>query len=132
MSNSFNPHRGEVEFKLDGLTFTARPTFKLIAAIEQECGASILLLSGKIRAAAMHFHEAVRIAVLAARHSDTPPAGAEKDEFLETVFQLGPINLLLPISQLLGAAVSTGQKEKKGGGAAQSKPASSPGTNTKN
>lgn len=111
-----NQQRGEVEFKLPALTFTARPTFKLIDAIERECGASILLLSGKVRAAALTYSEAVRITVLAARCADKPPAGADKDEFADTIFESGLMNLLRPVAELLGSSISTGAPTKKEGG----------------
>lgn len=124
-----NEKRGEVDFDVGGIKFTARPTFALIQAIEQATGMSILLLSGKVRTAAMTFTEVVGVVVVAARHSEKPPEGAEKTDFPERVFEAGPLEWMKSVSQLLGAALSTGAPPKKDGGEAK-KPKASPGTDT--
>ena len=125
-----NEKRGEVDFAAGGIEFTARPTFALIQAIEQEVGMSILLLAGKVRAAALTFTETTKVVVIAARHAEKPPAGADKDDFPERVFQAGPLEWMKSVSQLLGAAISTGAAPKKDAGEAVKKPKPSPGTAT--
>lgn len=125
-----NEKRGEVDFAVGGIKFTARPTFSLIQAIEQETRMSILLLSAKVRAASMTFTEIVQVVVLAARNAEKPPEGADKADFADRVFDAGPLEWMKSVAELLGAAITTGAPSKKGAGEAEKKPKASPGTDT--
>lgn len=125
-----NEKRGEVEFAGGDIKFTARPTFALIQAIEQETRMSILLLSAKVRAASLTFTETVMVVALAAQNSPNPPAGADKPDFRERIFEVGPLDWMKPVAQLLGAAISTGAPSKKGDGEGAKKPKASPGSDT--
>lgn len=118
-----NEQRGEADFKVGDISFTARPTFALIAAIEAEIGVSIMVLAGKLRAGTLSFSDLVIVAALAAKHAPDKPAGADDQAaFREKVFEAGPLNFFAPVSTLLMNTITTGKPEKKdGGGTAEKK-----------
>ena len=114
-----NEHRGEVEFKLktpDGepIEFIARPSFKVVADIERTLNQPIQMLFGKGMNRALGVSEIIVIAAIAAKHADRPPAGADRDDFKEKIYDCGIVHLVNNVAVFLGNAITTGEPIKKG------------------
>lgn len=119
-----NKQRGEVRFFFsspegDAIDFVARPTFALVADVEDTLGCSILQAIARIRSGALTFTETVKVAVIAAKHAKPSPEGHEKPDFAEKLFRCGPLNVMGAVRDLIGETLVTGEPEKKAEGAAE-------------
>lgn len=119
-----NKQRGEVVFALsspqgDKVDFVARPTFALVAEIEDALNCSILQAVARIRSGALTFTDTVKVAAVAAKHARPAPEGYEKPEFREALFRCGPLNVMGCVRDLIGEAMVTGEPEKNAEGAAK-------------
>lgn len=68
-----NPHRGEVTLTFAGRTYTLRPTFHILATIEQRLGLTLSQLLCRVEDKGLLASEMLIILTLATRHDGSAP-----------------------------------------------------------
>ena len=106
MANSL---RKEVEFDLDGRTYTVRPTFRKMSEIETRFGAGIPLLS-KLASCQVSVAEIAALVHIMIR--DQPGAPAMKD-LNDIVFEAGALSLLGPVGEFINNGLKTDEPPQK-------------------
>ncbi len=98
-----NEQRGEIELKLGDETYTLRPTFEALCAIEGRLGAGVLEIAERMAARRIGFREVAAIIF------ETAKAGGHKlDEAKvgEAILEVGLLAVVAPILGLLRRALS--------------------------
>ena len=104
-----NESRGEVDVVLDGKTWTMRPDFQTLRAIEHKAGMSALKLIRVIGEGAASLDHIVTVLELGLKAANDDAPGF--DQIGEMVVRQGVSDLLPPILVFLGS-VAVGDKAK--------------------
>ena len=99
-----NPHRGEVTFTVNGEDYTVRPTFQVIAEIENQFG-GIMPLAKRMAAGDFTITEIVGVMLIALRGVKDAPKSALLQE---KIFEEGVTNFLNPVASFLANALTSG------------------------
>ncbi len=105
-----NAYRGEIAIKVDGVDYVIRPTFDLIAKIENEVG-PILFMSAKVRTAAFKLVDIARLIQVAVSQCENKPKDPAR--FLERLVEIGLIAQVDNASAILAALLGTGDDDEK-------------------
>lgn len=92
--------RGAVDITLGGKTYTVRPTFKMIAGIEQATGVGVFALGMKVSQVQCSMQEMAAILFQMLKDQDGP----KYEEIGNEIFESGMEDFIVPVSTvLLGA-----------------------------
>lgn len=95
-----NPHRGEVTLTFAGRAYTLRPTFHIIATLEQRLGLTLPQLLRRVEEKGLLTTELLMIIAIATAHDGSPPFDTEA-ALEQPADQISLPRLLRAVSQFL-------------------------------
>lgn len=101
-----NPHRGEVDITLDGVTYQMRPTYSAIVAWETACGAGTLEIIRRMAARTYRTREIVEVIAAGMAAGGHRPTS---DQVGEMVVSTGQAHVIDPVLRLLEYALTGGK-----------------------
>lgn len=107
-----NPHRGEVEVELGGKTVLLRPSFAALVEIERRLGLGLVPLAQRLKA--MEVGAGTVATILHACWVGAPKP--EYEQVGEMVIARGLVELIPPVIDLIGNALTGGAKNAAGPG----------------